>query len=94
MLSSAHWRVASGYEDEKQTVRQAMQGHHGSGKRTNPFSSTDQQLFRGEPIFSIVSIVFCASFPVSCHAIIFQNPTENLVSSNVKISNNLAFYYV
>ena len=97
--------LASGSEEQlkkakdaaKRKRRQAMQGHHGPEKRTKTsLSSTDQQLFCGEPTFSIVSICFCASSNCcfSCDAIIFQNPTENLVSSNVRLSNNLTFHHV
>ena len=59
--------LASGSEEQlkkakdaaKRKRRQAMQGHHGPEKRTKTsLSSTDQQLFRGEPTYSIIFLCF------------------------------------
>ena len=61
--------LASGSEDEKRLKkakdaanhkrRQATQARHGPEKRTKTsLSSTDQQLFRGEPTYSIIFLCF------------------------------------
>ena len=65
--------LASGSEDEKRLKkskdaanrkrRQAAQGRHGPEKRTKTsLSSTDQQLFRGEPMYSIIFMHPCVCF--------------------------------
>ena len=49
-------------------------------------------ILKGKTIRKIVSMQSCCE--LSCDVIINQNPTANLVSSNVRLPKNLAFYNV
>ena len=78
--------LTSGSEDQKQLKkandaanrkqRQATQARNGCGQKREPkpsfISSTDQQLFRGEPTYSIILQFVCFSSSIACFLLFLQ----------------------